>query len=81
MKLRVYFDRRVRETLSETAPTLRVAITDALLDLADDPVPPMARPYADMEGAYELVTATFRALYSYSDDLPYVSVWVLHINT
>lgn len=81
MKLRVYLDPRVREVLSETAPALRMTIVDALLDLGDDPIPAMAQPYAELEGAYELVTPTFRAIYSYDGDLPYVSVWVLHINT
>ncbi|MFI6485516.1 hypothetical protein ACIBH1_46940 [Nonomuraea sp. NPDC050663] len=81
MKLRVYFDPRVREVLRAAAPALRLTIADALLDLGDDPIPVGAQPYAEVEGAYELATPVFRAIYTYDGDLPYVSVWVLHINT
>ncbi|MBB5078810.1 hypothetical protein [Nonomuraea endophytica] len=57
---------------------LRASIVDTLLDLADDPTPPGAMPYADIPGAYELVTPAFRALYTHGPD--HVSVWVLHVN-
>ncbi|MFI7708551.1 hypothetical protein [Nonomuraea sp. NPDC049480] len=64
------------------APTLRASIVDALLDLGDEPTPPDAVPYAEIPGAYELITPTFRTLYTHGPDNPdHVSVWVLHINT
>jgi hypothetical protein len=81
VKRPVHFTPKVKDVLRSAAPTLRVSIVDALLDLADDPTPPGATPYADIPEAYELVTPTFRALYSYGPDLDHVSVWVLHINT
>ncbi|MFE3449850.1 hypothetical protein ACFXJ8_13035 [Nonomuraea sp. NPDC059194] len=81
MKLRIYLDPSVKDVLRTAAPTLRTSIVDTLLDLGDDPVPPAATPYGEIEGAYELTTPTFRALYTYVPDLDHVSVWVLHINT
>lgn len=81
MKRPLHLAPQVREVLRSAAPLLRASIADALLDLADDPTPPGAVPYAEIPGAYELVTPTFRALYSYGPDLDRVSVWALHIDT
>lgn len=81
MKRPVHFAPGVKEALLSAPLTLRASIVDVLLDLADEPVPPAAVPYADIPGAYEIVTPTFRALYTYGPDIEHVSVWVLHINT
>ncbi|PZG18027.1 hypothetical protein [Nonomuraea aridisoli] len=82
MKVPVHFAPGVKDALRLAPLTLRASIVDALLDLADDPTPPDAVPYAEIPGAYELVTPTFRALYTYGpDDIDHVSIWVLHINT
>jgi hypothetical protein len=82
VKIPVHFAAGVKDVLRLAAPTLRLSIVDALLDLGDEPTPPEAVPYAEIPGAYELITPTFRALYTHgAEDLDHVSVWVLHINT
>ncbi|MFD1545774.1 hypothetical protein [Nonomuraea guangzhouensis] len=82
MKVPVHFAAGVKDVLRLAAPTLRLSIVDTLLDLGDEPTPPEAVPYAEIPGAYELITPTFRTLYTYGpDDLEHVSIWVLHINT
>lgn len=81
MKRPVHFAPGVKDVLRLAAPTLRASIVDVLLDLADDPTPTEAIPYAEIPEAYELITPTFRALYSHGPGLEQVSVWVLHINT
>ncbi|MEV0169007.1 hypothetical protein [Nonomuraea fuscirosea] len=83
MKRPVHFAPGVKEILLSTPLTFRASIVDVLLDLGDDPTPPTAMPYADIPGAYEIVTPAFRALYTYGPEpgLEHVSVWVLHINT
>ncbi|MFC4014651.1 hypothetical protein ACFOY2_46025 [Nonomuraea purpurea] len=82
MKIPVQFAPDVKVALRLAPMTLRASIVDALLDLGDDPIPPEAVPYAEIPGAYELITPTFRALYTHGpEDLDHVSIWVLHINT
>ncbi|MFF5210183.1 hypothetical protein [Streptosporangium sp. NPDC000396] len=69
----------VREALRHTAPSLRIAILDTLLDLTEEPEPLGARPYGGIPGAVELRTDTFRVVCTHGAD--HVSVWVLQINT
>ncbi|WP_043636988.1 hypothetical protein [Nonomuraea candida] len=82
MKVPVHLDSDVIDALLLAPTTLRMSIYDTLMDLGDDPTPPEAVPYAEVPGAYELITPTFRALYTHGpEDLDHVSIWVLHINT
>ncbi|MGW4412195.1 hypothetical protein ACWEJ6_49930 [Nonomuraea sp. NPDC004702] len=82
MKIPVHLAPGVKAALRLAPMTLRASIVNALLDLGDNPTPPEAVLYAAIPGAYELITPTFRALYTHGpEDLDHVSIWALHINT
>lgn len=44
----------VRATLRQLPPEFLKAARLAIMMLVDDPIPPDARPFADLPGAYEL---------------------------
>jgi hypothetical protein len=44
----------VRDVIRDLPPEFRKAARLAIMVLADDPVPPDARAFADLPGAYEL---------------------------